>query len=801
MNPNLNNPLQITVDLINQSTEIDLSPSRLVLACCIEGTAVIDQDSECKANDFVLLNRGEKHQLACQENTLVILFSMNYYVLCNYKGCDSLFFFCNSTLESGNKYQELKLMLAELCKTYVTDGENSLKFTSESIALQSCLLDHFVQETSEADIRSLSKNQRLQMIADYIYVNSTEKISLQKLAEKLYLSPSTLSRTFSEMSGESFVSFVRRVRLEKVSQELIHSEKSITSIAVDNGFSNASAMSSAFRDQYGLLPSEYRSQYQVRRSFDEHKEKLAGQLARSLNRQSEAENPAGGDSVIRLSFAAREEEKKWENKILNLGAARNLNSAKIREHLLFLKDQLGIEYVRIWDIFCGDLFIRDNSGRELSFVKIDALFDFCVEHGFKVFLDLAPRDEILMANEKNALYNNRRSIQFESKAAWESFLRQFLRHLIQRYGKQNLSGWIFEFEFMLTHQPYYLSRQYHVLDTWDTGYEIIKSELPDALVVGPGLILFEDAVLLRRIVDHFFSARHKPDLFTNIQFPYRASEGEGDLQKNMAGTFEKIADDLKFLQSGIKKVSDLLSDANYTGKHLVTEWNFSISNRSYLQDSCFRGSYLMENVLKNRDDCDTLGLWHASDLIDASYDTTRLLSGSSGLMTIDGICKPSFYAFSFLKNMGRYRLYKRNGLLVTADSCDQFYILCCHTSPLNVKYYLTEETEYAPGDIDTLFHNTEPLTLQLVIENLSEGALYTVRSLIVNRAHGSVLDNWIHFSLSKTLSLEDIRYLRQISIPQRTLEQVRVEHGKLSLSLTLEPDEIRAVSITRVPSA
>ncbi len=792
-----NNPLHISIDLINQSTKVDLDPSQLMLIFCIEGHCVVDHDSHLGRDDFMLLSRGEKHPVSCYENTLAVLLSMNYYVLCNYKNRDSLFFFCNSTMESSYRYRELRLLLTSLTQTFVTEGEDSLKFMSDSVALQSYLVDHFVQETSEKDIHTLSKGQRLQMITDYIYVNSTEKISLQKLAKKLYISSSTLSRTFSEMSGESFVSYVRKVRLSRISQELINSEESITNIAINNGFSNASAMSGAFKAQFGLLPSEYRNKYRAGHSASKHRKQLTRQLEQSIKLQPAAAELPNTDSAVHLRFEDTTAQKKWENKIINLGSFRNLNSAKVQEQLLYLKNTLGIEYVRVWNIYLGDLIIQNDAHNKFSFVRLDHIFDFFVENHLKIFLDFSNREELLMANEKKEIYKNKNHLIFESQASWESFMMQFIRHLIQRYGKNVLSEWVFEFEFFLPLKPYYISENYSAIETWDRGYEIIKSELPDALVAGPGLISIQDHALLRQTIRRFFTARHRPDIFTTIHFPYRASEREGDFDSNPMGTFQKISNDIQYLQSGIREIRDILSNMNYTGSHMIVEWNFSISNRSFLQDSCFRASYIIENILKNMEDCDTLALWIATDLSDVFYDSDRILSGSAGLLTIDGICKPSFYAFSFLRQIGKYRLYRNDGLLVTANSDEQFYIICCHSRPLNTKYYLSEETDYGPKDIDTLFNDSEPLTRQIVVENLSDGDTYIVRHQIINHDHGSVLDHWSSLSCSKALSYEDICYLKQISIPEIIIERLTVEHGKLLIHMELQPDEIRAISVTK----
>lgn len=43
--------------------------------------------------------------------------------------------------------------------------------------------------------------------------------------------------------------------------------------------------------------------------------------------------------------------KKWENRILNVGAGDQLSSASLQRQVLFLADKLDIEYIRMWNPF------------------------------------------------------------------------------------------------------------------------------------------------------------------------------------------------------------------------------------------------------------------------------------------------------------------------------------------------------------------------------------------------------------------------------------------------------------------
>ena len=87
---------------------------------------------------------------------------------------------------------------------------------------------------------------------------SSGPIRVPKLALAAGLSRFHLVRLFSRMTGETLEQFLRRMRLERAAYMLIKSDHSILEISVDSGYQSPEAFSRAFRQAYGLIPTEYR---------------------------------------------------------------------------------------------------------------------------------------------------------------------------------------------------------------------------------------------------------------------------------------------------------------------------------------------------------------------------------------------------------------------------------------------------------------------------------------------------------------------------------------------------------------
>ena len=111
--------------------------------------------------------------------------------------------------------------------------------------------------------------QSISSLLDQIITNYKSDIRLADLAEQLYLSPAYLSKYIKTRLHMNFVDYVNSIRLYHAVAEIRNSEKKITNIAIDNGFSNLTAFSHAFKKFYDMTPSEFRAR--------EKEKKQAGQ--------------------------------------------------------------------------------------------------------------------------------------------------------------------------------------------------------------------------------------------------------------------------------------------------------------------------------------------------------------------------------------------------------------------------------------------------------------------------------------------------------------------------------------------
>ncbi|MDQ1265783.1 MAG: AraC family transcriptional regulator [Bacteroidota bacterium] len=102
--------------------------------------------------------------------------------------------------------------------------------------------------------------KRINAVIDYIELNYGEDLTLDKLADIANFSKFHFHRIFAAIVGETLFNFIQRIRLEKAAGQICQSvDKQIIEIAFDCGFSSPSTFSRAFRDFFGISPSELKS--------------------------------------------------------------------------------------------------------------------------------------------------------------------------------------------------------------------------------------------------------------------------------------------------------------------------------------------------------------------------------------------------------------------------------------------------------------------------------------------------------------------------------------------------------------
>ena len=92
----------------------------------------------------------------------------------------------------------------------------------------------------------------------YIREHISEPLDRETLADVAGFSVPHFHRVFTAHVGESAISYVRRLRLERAARKLRMGAVDITEVALAAGYDSHAAFGKAFKQHFGLSPSEFR---------------------------------------------------------------------------------------------------------------------------------------------------------------------------------------------------------------------------------------------------------------------------------------------------------------------------------------------------------------------------------------------------------------------------------------------------------------------------------------------------------------------------------------------------------------
>ena len=103
------------------------------------------------------------------------------------------------------------------------------------------------------------QTKRLEAVERYVRVHMDERLNRAVLASVAGFSVPHLHRLWRVHTGVNVATYVRRMRLQRAALKLRMGAVDITEVALSAGYDTHAAFSRAFKLQYGLSPSQFRS--------------------------------------------------------------------------------------------------------------------------------------------------------------------------------------------------------------------------------------------------------------------------------------------------------------------------------------------------------------------------------------------------------------------------------------------------------------------------------------------------------------------------------------------------------------
>ena len=457
----------------------------------------------------------------------------------------------------------------------------------------------------------------------------------------------------------------------------------------------------------------------------------------------------------------------WES---TFGSGRAILTLResYRNDLVAVKQATDFHYVRFHAIFHDEVGVynEDERGNPVyNFSYVDEIYDGLLERGVRPFVEISfmPRKLAFNPDALHPFWYKQNVSPPKSLERWDALITEFARHLVARYGVEEVSQWYFE----VWNEPN--------IDFWngiprDRSYFALYDHTARALkAVSARLRVGGPATAAAAWVPSFLqytATHHVPVDFVSTH------AYADDTVEDLFGTNEEIRVDDRVCRA-VAKVRKEIQNSAMPGLPLfLTEWN--VPGMKEARDTSYVGAALANTVRECDGLADMLAFWTFSDVFEEGGPIQRPFVGMFGLRAKGGINKPSFYAFGLLHRLGDRRL---------ATDAPNMLVTRRGDGSLALAIWNLVDPDQSGA----------PLHLRLAFEHVPANAPVTLS--LVDDDHGNALAAYRALGSPQYPTEEQIRKINAASaLP--AAERLHLDGTHLDLRL-----QVNALALVEIPAA
>jgi xylan 1,4-beta-xylosidase len=447
-----------------------------------------------------------------------------------------------------------------------------------------------------------------------------------------------------------------------------------------------------------------------------------------------------------------------------------------RRDLREVKQITGFEYVRFHAIFHDEVGIYDEDaqGHPLyNFTYVDQIYDGLLANGVRPFIELSFMPKKLAAREALHPFWYKPNVSPPKDwDKWDDLIAQFARHLVDRYGLDEVSHWYFE----VWNEPN--------LDFWGgepkqaTYWDLYDHTARSVKQVNPRLRVGGPATAQAAWADAFI--RHCAENKVPVDFLSSHVYGN-DRAQDVFATDEKIPRD-QMVCRAVKKVHDQIQSSTMPDLPLIwTEYNASYFFEPAITDSIYMGPWMADTIRQCDGLAEMMSYWTFTDIFEEQGVVKQPFYGGFGLIATGGIPKPAYNVFKLLHQLGDDRIAVDSSFALVTRRKDGSLVIAA--------WNLVSPDQ--PGVTQTVESRRElTKTIHLRFDHLvGHRRAYISR---VDRDHGDVHPAYENMGQPRYPTQKQLKALQQAAeLPSAEVREL--SNGELTLDLA--PDGLAVIEV------
>jgi xylan 1,4-beta-xylosidase len=340
-----------------------------------------------------------------------------------------------------------------------------------------------------------------------------------------------------------------------------------------------------------------------------------------------------------------------------------------RNDLRAVKQITDFRYVRFHAILHDELGVynEDEHGNPVyNFAYIDEVYDGLLKNGVRPVVEISfmPKKLAFNPDALHPFWYKQNVSPPKSLEKWDGLITALARHLVERYGIDEVAQWYFE----VWNEPNIdfwggIPREKSYFELYDHTARDLKSVSSRLRVGGP-------ATAAAAWVDDFL--KYATDHQVPVDFVSTHGYAD-DTVENLFGTQEDISMDHRVCRAVAKVKKQITSSALPNLPLLWTEWN--VPGMKEARDTSFVGPALANTIRECDGMVNMLSFWTFSDVFEEGGPIPKPFEGHFGLRAKGGINKPSYYDFGLLHKLGEQRIANSASNVIVTRRSDGTLVL------------------------------------------------------------------------------------------------------------------------------
>jgi xylan 1,4-beta-xylosidase len=306
-------------------------------------------------------------------------------------------------------------------------------------------------------------------------------------------------------------------------------------------------------------------------------------------------------------------------------------------------DELGFRYLRFHAIFHDVLGTVKlvNGTPSYDWSGIDKLYDALLARHVRPFVELGFTPDALKTS-KNSIFWWHGNTSHPRPDMWANLVDAFVRHLEARYGRAEVRNWYFE----VWNEPnldgfWEKADQAAYFSLYDLTARTLKAVDPKLRVGGPSTA---GAAWVPEFLDHVAASGAPVDFVTTHSYGV-----DGGFLDEHGQSDTKLSANPNSIVSDIRNVRAQIQSSKYPNLPLYfTEWSTSYTPRDPVHDSYISAPWILTKLKGAKGNLQGMSYWTYTDIFYESGPPPSPFHGGFGLMNVDGIRKPAWFAYKYL---------------------------------------------------------------------------------------------------------------------------------------------------------